>query len=111
VGIRSFRHHNSEVAMKKFLLLLLLVGCGTVQVDEPLSEERLAAVRNGMSAQEVERLLGQPDGGTATYGSGETVSGWRVPVRGRGVWAAYFNVHYRDGRVVRTSRSFDYLSG
>ena len=95
--------------MKRLLALALLAGCATLA--EPPSEARMAGVRNGMSAAEVEQLLGRPDGGTATYMSGETVSGWRLPLRRAGIAAAYFNVHYRDGRVVRTSRSFDYVSG
>ena len=99
--------------MRRFflLLLVLLAGCTAVPSREPFSDERAAGVRNGMSTAEVEQLLGRPDGGTVTYGSGETVSGWRVPVRGAGIRAAYFNVHYRDGRVVRTSRSAEYVGG
>lgn len=90
--------------MRKLLALVFLAGC--VTAAQPLSEERMAAVRNGMSPGEVEQLLGRPDGGTVRYMSGETVSGWRVPLLRGGASAAYFNVHYRDGRVVRTSRSF-----
>lgn len=103
--------------MKRFLLVALLSGCAAMPSGEPLTEQRVAAVRNGMSTAEVEQLLGRPDGGTATYASGETVSGWRLPVRGAGIGDgagirdAYFNVHYRDGKVARTSRSADYVGG
>ena len=97
--------------MRVIALLALLVGCTAVEVRQPVSEAQITSVRNGMERAEVERLLGVPNGGTATYGSGETVSGWILPGRRAGVRAAYFNVHYRDGRVVRTSNSFDYLGG
>jgi len=97
--------------MRVIVLLALLAGCAAAEVREPVSEAQMARVRNGMERAEVERLLGAPNGGTATYGSGETVSGWVLPVRRAGVRASYFNVHYRDGRVVRTSNSFDYLGG
>lgn len=95
--------------MRKIVLALaLLAGC--VAYREPPSEAQMAAVRNGMSPAEVEQILGAPDGGTATYASGETVSGWKVPVRFAGIRFAYFNVHYRGSRVVRTSESYDYYS-
>ena len=97
--------------MRVVVLLALLVGCTAMEVREPVSEAQMANVRNGMERAEVERLLGAPTGGTETYRSGETVSGWILPVRRAGVRASYFNVHYREGRVVRTSNSFDYLGG
>jgi len=80
-----------------------------VSYREPPSEAQKASVRSGMERAEVERLLGAPNGGTQTYGSGETVSGWLLSGRRPGVRAAYFNVHYREGKVVRTSESVDYL--
>lgn len=91
------------------LILALLAGCAsaTGPAGTPPSEERMAAVRAGMTPAEVEQILGRPTGGTATYGGVETVSGWSLPTRGR-VRAEYFNVHYRGGKVVRTSRSAEY---
>lgn len=94
------------------LILALLAGCAsaTGPAGTPPSEERMAAVRAGMTPAEVEQILGRPTGGTATYGAGEhseTVSGWSLPTRGR-VRAEYFNVHYLGGKVVRTSRSAEY---
>lgn len=102
--------------MRKILVVALLAacagavlpGCGTYR--EPPTEAQKAGVRPGMSVAEVEQLLGPPDGGTATYWlSGETVSGWRMPVRFAGIRAAYFNVHFRGDRVVRTSESYEYF--
>ena len=97
--------------MRKIVLLLaLLAGCAASPYREPPGDAQMAAVRNGMSVAEVEQLLGPPDGGTSVFGE-ETVTGWRTPVRGHGVRAAYFNVHFRGGKVVRTSRSVEYLGG
>lgn len=100
----------------RFVFLVLfstvLLGCAAPgPLPEPPSAQAMERVQPGMSTAEVEQLLGRPDGGMATYGAGETVSGWRVPVRGHGIRAAYFNVHFRDGKVVRTSRSADYFGG
>jgi hypothetical protein len=96
--------------MRRALLILALAASSAVAAP---SEEQMAAVRAGMTPAEVERVLGQPDGGSSTYGRGdkaETVTAWRLPVRGR-VSAEYFNVHYRDGKVVRTSRNAEYPAG
>jgi hypothetical protein len=67
-----------------------------------------------MTPAEVEQVLGKPDGGTATYGLGdeaETVSSWLLPKCGRRARAEYFNVHYRAGKVVCTSRNVEYPAG
>ena len=77
------------------------------------SEEQMGTVRAGMTPAEVQQILGQPDGGSSTYGRGdnaETVTSWLLPTRGR-VRAEYFNVHYRGGKVVRTSRNAEYPAG
>jgi hypothetical protein len=103
--------------MRKMLAVVLLAvcagalvpGCGTYR--EPPTEAQKAGVRNGMSMSEVEQLLGPADGGAETYWlSGETVLGWRIPVRFAGIRASYFNVHFRGDSVVRTSESHEYIS-
>jgi hypothetical protein len=96
--------------MKRYLVLAALIaGCATAAPQqEPLGDDKKAAVRVGMSVAEVEQLLGRP-GSTENYKSGETVSGWRMPGKRAGVRNAWFNVHYRDGKVVKTSESFDYI--
>ena len=96
--------------MKKALLILALAASPVLAAP---SEDQMAAVRAGMTPAEVQLILGQPDGGTATYGRGdnaETVTSWLLPTRGR-VRAEYFNVHYRGGKVVRTSRNAEYPAG
>ncbi|HKX39307.1 MAG TPA: hypothetical protein VJN20_11675 [Burkholderiales bacterium] len=98
---------------KSILLAALLAGCaaGTFEYREPPSEAQMAAIKVGMTSPEVAQALGgPPNGGVSTFRSGETVEGWMLPVRFGGIRAAYFNVHYRDGKVVRTSESYDYLS-
>ncbi|HZM34546.1 MAG TPA: hypothetical protein VFC18_08615 [Burkholderiales bacterium] len=95
------------------LLVGLVAGCaaGTFEYREPPNEAQMAAVKVGMAPAEVAQALGgQPDGGVSTFRSGETVESWMLPVRFGGIRAAYFNVHYRNGKVVRTSESYDYLS-
>jgi uncharacterized protein YcfL len=93
-----------------FVTLLLLAGCGTSQYREPPTEQQKKAVQVGMTPAEVEQVLGPATGRTESYRSGETVTGWRMEARMQGIRNAWFNVHYRDGKVVKTSESFDYLS-
>ena len=97
--------------MKKSILLAgLAAGCaaGSFQYREPPSEAQMASVKAGMDRAAVERILGSPTGGVNTFKSGETVVAWLMPGKRPGVLRAYFNVHLRDGKVVRTSESFDY---
>ncbi|HZM35297.1 MAG TPA: hypothetical protein VFC18_12495 [Burkholderiales bacterium] len=101
--------------MRKGIVMLALaawVGAAGQALAQP-SDQQMASVRSGMTPAEVRQILGEPDGGTATYGRGaqaETVTSWLLPTRGR-VRAEYFNVHYRDGKVVRTSRNAEYPAG
>lgn len=84
------------------------------QVLTQPSDPQMASVRAGMTPTEVEQVLGKPDAGTAIYGPGdeaETVSSWLLSTRGRRARAEYFNVHYRAGKVVCTSRNVEYPAG
>jgi hypothetical protein len=72
---------------------------------DALSDRSLARVRPGMSEAEVDRLLGRHARETYFNLSGETVWDWNVPSLGPAL-ATLFHVHFKDGRVVRTSRTF-----
>jgi len=92
-------------------LFAAAAGCaagGAGQHREPPSEAQMASIKAGMEPAEVERILGAPNGGVNTFKSGETVTAWLMAGKRPGVLRAYFNVHYREGKVVRTSESFDY---
>jgi hypothetical protein len=98
--------------MRKLILLVaLLAGCAAGQYREPPSEAQMTSIKTGMAPPEVAQALGgPPNGGVSKFRSGETVESWLLPVRFGGIREAYFNVHYRDGKVVRTTESYDYLS-
>lgn len=72
---------------------------------DALSERGLARVRPDMREAEVERLLGRHARETYFPLSGETVWDWNVPSLGPAL-ATLFHVHFKEGRVVRTSRTF-----
>jgi hypothetical protein len=93
------------------LVFLAAAGCGTMPRWQPPSEAQMASVKAGMTPAEVQAALGaSADGGSSTSPQGETVSSWRIALGGGSLQTAYFNVHYREGKVVRTSRSLDVLS-
>lgn len=91
-------------------------SCLMVQIDQggivlrqwdALSEENLARVQRGMTRDEVDRLLGQHRSEQVFKMSGEEVWDWNVRHFGPGV-ATLFNVHFIDGKVVRTSQTHIY---
>ena len=87
-------------------LMLTVDAAGSViRQDDALSDENLARVEKGMTRDEVSRLLGQHRSVQTFALSGEEVWDWNVYNDGPGV-ATLFNVHFIDGKVVRTSRSY-----
>ncbi len=91
-------------------------SCLMVQVDQggivlrqwnALSEENLARVQKGMTGEEVDRLLGQHRSEQVFKQSGEEVWDWNVRNDGPGV-GTLFNVHFIDGKVLRTSQTYVY---
>lgn len=76
------------------------------EVRQVLSEENFARVREGMSREEVRRLLGKPAHVFHFPLKKEHVWDWKSKVEPGMVW--FFNVHFdENGRVLRTSSSFD----
>lgn len=87
------------------LMLTVDAGGSVVRQEDALSDENLARVEKGMTREEVSRLLGQHRSVQTFALSGEEVWDWNVYNDGPGV-ATLFNVHFIDGKVVRTSRTF-----
>lgn len=89
--------------------LLITVDSTGVVLDQynALSPENLARVAPGMSKQEIDHLLGQHRSAQTFPNSGEEVWDWRIPDESPWV-VTLFNVHFVDGKVKRTSRSYLY---
>src|SRR5690606_27011533 len=90
--------------------------CLMVEVDrsgvvrrrwDAVSGRNLAEVRPGMSREEVDRMLGEHRSEQTFRLSGEEVWDWNIYNDGPGI-ATLFNVHFIDGKVVRTSRTYVY---
>lgn len=87
-------------------LMLTVDASGIViRQADALADENLARVDKGLTREEVSRLLGQHRSVQTFALSGEEVWDWNVYNDGPGV-ATLFNVHFIDGKVVRTSRTY-----
>lgn len=75
---------------------------------DSLTRANLHRVREGTTLEAVQQLLGQHRRVTLYRLSGEEVWDWNVANLDPGVIATYFNVHFIDGRVVRTSFTYEY---
>nr|WP_247733370.1 hypothetical protein [Thauera aromatica] len=88
--------------------------CLMVQVDQggvvlrqwdALAPENLARVAPGLDKEQVSRLLGSHRSEQRFRNSGEEVWDWNIRNDGPGI-ATLFNVHFIDGKVVRTSQTY-----
>ena len=91
--------------------------CLMVQVDaggvvlrqwDALDDDNLARVKKGMTREEVSRLLGQHRSEQFFKLSGEEVWDWNIHNEYGASIATLFNVHFIDGKVVRTSQTYVY---
>ena len=92
--------------------------CLMVQVDaggivlrqwDALAADNLARVARGLDKEQVSRLLGSHRSEQTFRLSGEEVWDWNIRNHGPGV-ATLFNVHFIDGKVVRTSQTYIFPS-
>ncbi|MDB5813682.1 MAG: Conserved hypothetical secreted protein [Rhodocyclales bacterium] len=74
------------------------------RVENTLAPEGLARVQTGMTREEIGHLLGTPRSKVNFSLSKEEVWDWTIPGTLPGDYQR-FNVHFVDGKVVRTSRS------
>lgn len=77
-----------------------------VEQFDALEHRNHSRVQTGMSVEEVRRTLGDHRSIQRFALSGEEVWDWNVPNPYPGLVATYFNVHFVDGEVVRTSYTY-----
>ena len=88
---------------------MITIGADQIlrRIDQVLNEETFAKVQNGMNGDQVRRLLGTHRSEQRFRNSGEEVWDWNIRNDGPGI-ATLFNVHFIDGKVVRTSQTYVY---
>ncbi|AKU14222.1 hypothetical protein AzCIB_4329 [Azoarcus sp. CIB] len=87
------------------LMVTVDAGGAVLRQANALSFENLARVERGMTREQVSRLLGTHRSVEFFRLSGEEVWDWNIENDGPGIYT-YFNVHFIDGKVVRTSRTY-----
>ncbi|WP_407279072.1 outer membrane protein assembly factor BamE [Aromatoleum evansii] len=87
-------------------LMVTVDAAGSVlRQENALSFENLARIERGMTREQVSRLLGTHRSVEIFRLSGAEVWDWNIENDGPGIYT-YFNVHFIDGKVVRTSRTY-----
>ncbi|TVT46929.1 MAG: hypothetical protein FHP94_15920 [Denitromonas halophila] len=79
-----------------------------IETWDGLAADRLAKIRPGMTVVQVIDQLGPQRSVEHFSLSGETVYDWNISNIGNPGTATYFNVHFRDEVVLRTSTTYEY---
>lgn len=106
-GSRTLEYATQPNGSRCWMYTVTTDGRVTHQHDA-LSDANLARVEKGMSVAEVQRLLGQHRSIQRFALSGEEVWDWTITGDYSRHEITRFNVHFIDGKVVRTSRSVEY---
>ena len=100
--------YSSQPLGETCYMLTLDASGRLVSVEDVLQLDGRLRVREGMSRVQVSRLLGRERSIEYFVLSGEEVWDWNIDnSEGPGI-ATRFNVHFRDGVVVRTSQSYEF---
>ncbi len=95
----------SSQPMGRHCLMVRLDASGrVVSLEDGLSAASRARIEPGMTPEQVSRILGTERSRVFFRLSGEDVWDWTVEPDQIG-YGLRFNVHFKDGRVVRTSQS------
>ncbi|HRD35164.1 MAG TPA: hypothetical protein PLR02_13020 [Rhodocyclaceae bacterium] len=103
-GTRTFEYSTQPFGVTAWMFTLDPGGQVIEQLDA-LSAVSRARVRPGLTVDEVRRMLGRERSIQRFSLSREEVWDWSIPNEWPAVMATRFNVHFIDGKVVRTSIS------
>ncbi|WP_422013970.1 outer membrane protein assembly factor BamE [Roseateles sp.] len=96
----------SSQPMGKHCYMVRLSGDGRlVSVEDTLTPAARARIVSGMTPEQVSRLLGTERSRVLYRNSGEDVWDWTIEPDQPGSYGLRFNVHFKDGVVLRTSQS------
>lgn len=103
-GTRTLEYSNQPFGHVTLMVTVDASGA-VLRQQNALAFENLTRVERGMTREQVSRLLGTHRSVEFFRLSGEEVWDWNIENDGPGIYT-YFNVHFIDGRVVRTSRTY-----
>ncbi|MFG6439592.1 outer membrane protein assembly factor BamE [Roseateles sp. LKC17W] len=95
---------SSQPVGRRCVMVRLDADGRLVRIDDGLSAASRARIQPGMTHEQVSRILGTERSRVYFQLSGEDVWDWNVEPD-QGGYGLRFNVHFRAGRVVRTSQS------
>jgi hypothetical protein len=81
-----------------------------VSIEDTLAPAGRARIQPGMTPEQVSRILGSERSRVLFRNSGEDVWDWTIQPDHAGSYRMRFNVHFKDGVVVRTTQSMVFPS-
>src|SRR5690606_4167841 len=108
-GTRTLEYSTQPMGETCWMYTVDATGRIVEQYDA-LDQRNHGRIKPGMTVDEVRRALGAHRSIERFSRLNEEVWDWNVPNHWAGVLATYFNVHFIDGKVDRTSYSYVYPS-
>ena len=107
-GGRTLEYSNQPMGRRCYMVRLGADG-RLVGIEDGLSPASRARIEPGMTPEQVSRILGTERSRVLFKLSGEDVWDWTIEPDQIG-YGMRFNVHFKDGRVLRTSQSMVFPS-
>jgi hypothetical protein len=101
-GGRTLEYSTQPRGIRCYMVRITADG-RLVGIHDALSPANRARVEPGMTTEQVSRLLGSERSRVFYRHSGEDVWDWNIDPEGG--YGMRFNVHFKDGRVVRAGQS------
>lgn len=107
-GGRTLEYSTQPMGRHAYMVRLAADG-SLVGIEDGLSPAGRARIEPGMTPEQVSRLLGRERTRVFFRNSGEEVWDWTIEPDQAG-YGMRFNVHFKDGVVVRTTQSMVFPS-
>lgn len=107
-GGRTLEYSSQPVGPHAYMVRIAVDG-RLVGVEDGLSPAHRARIEPGMTPEQVSRILGRERTRVLFRNSGEDVWDWTIAPDQAG-YGLRFNVHFKDGVVVRTTQSMVFKS-
>ncbi|MFG6485975.1 outer membrane protein assembly factor BamE [Roseateles sp. BYS78W] len=107
-GGRTLEYSSQPMGRHCYMIRLAADG-RLVGIEDGLSPASRARIEPGMTPEQVSRILGTERSRVLFQLSGEDVWDWTIEPDQIG-YGMRFNVHFKDGRVLRTSQSMVFPS-
>jgi len=107
-GGRTLEYSSQPMGRHAYMVRLAADG-RLVAIEDGLSPAARARIQPGMTPEQVSRILGRERSRVFFRNSGEDVWDWTIEPDQTG-YGMRFNVHFKDGVVIRTTQSMVFPS-